>query len=229
LWTASCQVPGYEYEIIVIDNATPDDPIKLACAIHRGAYIDIHYSRITNKEKRCTNITQGINLAASMARGEYIVIVADSNVLLSFNLLEKINEIIDKDTLVLSTGPTNDVKISPDGKKSSEYGGIDYLKAAKINAKLLIEMGWAADPIKLKLIPGKHRFPPPHLARDCYIAAMPTDAFLSYGGYDESSTQWGPYHEYFLDAMAKHLDKERHLRGVRIIHQYHRVFKEQSI
>jgi hypothetical protein len=236
LWTAACQhwssaLKEKKYEIIIVDNATPGDEIK---QISKG--IDptmvfkegfVRYLRIANENKRCTNITQGINLAASVASGEYIVIVADSNVLLSFNLLSKIDKVIDKDTLVLSTGPKNDVKISPGGSKRSEYGPCEVQDAARTNDELLSQMGWPCDPLKLRLLNGKHRFPPPHMARDCYIAAMPRDAFISYGGYDESQSQWGPYHEFFLDAMAKYLPKEHHLKGIRIIHQYHRVLKEQ--
>jgi glycosyltransferase involved in cell wall biosynthesis len=225
LFTAVWQNHSETFEIIVIDNATPDESIKNHCQDLDG----VRYSRIANKHKHCTNITQGMNIAANQARGDYIVIVADSNVLLSFNLLEEIDKVIDKETLVLSTGPKNDVKISPGGSKNSEYGRIGPNKAAKINHVLLTEMGWPTDPLRLKLLSGKHRFPPPHLARDCYIAAMPREAFLLYGGYDESKTQWGPYHEYFLDGMASYLKKERHLTGVRIVHQYHRVLKERSI
>jgi hypothetical protein len=221
------------YQIVIIDNATPDDSIK---QISKGISPDmqfkegfVHYSRIMPGQKRCTNITQGMNLGALTAAGKYIVIVADSNVLLSFNLLNKIDEIIDEDTLVLSTGPRNDVKISPGGSKASEYGHVDHNEAASINSFLLQQMGWPDDPRKLKLLKGNYRFPPPHMARDCYIAAMSKDKFLSYGGYDESKTQWGPYHEFFLDNMARYLDKEVHLTDIRIVHQYHRVLKEKSI
>lgn len=229
LFTASCQkfsaTPYAKIEIIVIDNATPNDSIKNSCSGLRH----VRYSRIANKNKHCTNITQGMNIAASHARGEYIVIIADSNVLLSFNLLDEINKVIDKETLVLSTGPKNDVKISPGGSKNSEYKQIGPDRAAKINNELLDEMGWVNDPLNLKLLPGKHRFPPPHLARDCYIAAMPREAFIACGGYDESKTEWGNYHELFLDSMAGYLKKERHLTGVRIVHQYHRVLKEKTV
>jgi hypothetical protein len=166
-------------------------------------------------------------MATRAASADYIVIVADSNVLLSFNLLSKINSCIDPNTLVLSSGPKNDVKISPDGSKRSEYQQINYERAVSLNNTLLEKMGWPCDPLDLKLLPNHHRFPPPHMARDCYIAAMSRDAFISYGGYDESKTQWGPYHEYFLDAMAGYLKKEKHLTGVRIVHQFHRVLKEQ--
>lgn len=240
LFTAACQSYN-DYQIVVVDNATPNDSIKVA-ATGLDLETDKHgnqtmlfkdkfvfYMRIEEKNKRCTNITQGMNLAALAALGDYIVIVADSNVLLSFNLLEKIDALIDPDTLVLSTGPTNDVKISPGGSKASEYADVDYEQGVQINTKLLSDMGWPCDPLLLDLSKVRHRYPPPHMARDCYIAAMSKEAFMSYGGYDESATKWGPYHEFFLDGMAKYLKYEKHLRGIKIIHQYHRVIKENKI
>ena len=238
LFTAACQswsddLGKKPYEIIIADNNTPGDSIKTMSrgidptTIFKDGFV--RYLRIKEDQKRCTNITQGINLAALAATGDYIIIVADSNVLLSFNLIDKIDEMIDPDTLVLSTGPKNDVKISPGGTKNSEYADISYGQAAQINAKLLADMGWPNDPINLNLSKVKHRYPPPHMVRDCYIAAMSREKFLSYGGYDESQTTWGTYHEFFLDAMAGYLKHEKHLRGVRIIHQYHSVLKEKSI
>lgn len=228
MWTATQQTFPGPYEIFVVDNATPDDSIAQVYENYMAMIAvnpSFRYWYIEPEKKRCTNITQGINLAAQMAAGEYIVIVADSNVLLSFNLLDKIYNLIDPDTLVLSTGPTNDVKISPGGTKESEYAWVSPAEAAKINDRLLKKMGWPCDPLNLKLISGHHRYPPPHQVRDCYIAAMAKDKFTAYGGYDESNDQWGPYHEFFLDNMAAYLDKEKHLTDVKIVHQYHRVLK----
>lgn len=227
LWTAYCQ--DYDnFEIVVVDNATPGTAIggvyKCCPAKVKKR---INYVFIHPEQKRCRNITQGINLAARHAQGEYVVIVADSNVLLSFNLLESIEALIDEKSVVLSAG-CNDVKISPDGSYDAEYAKDSSDKIAEVNEKLLEDMGWPCDPIHLKLIAGKHRFPPPHLTYDCYIVALSKENYLQSGGYDEDQRGWGEYHQNFVKGLTGRL-QQRNLTGVKIVHQYHKVFKNDSI
>ena len=161
-----------------------------------------------------------------MAKGKYLVIVADPNVLLSFNLLRHIDH-IDENSVMLSD-ISGDLKISPTGTYQDEYANDNAAVMANINASILKEMGWPADPLKLKLIPGKHRMAPPHLAYDVYITALSRDNFLKFGGYDEGSKSWGIYHELFVRNLASKLRLE-FIKGVRVIHQYHRVYKDGSV
>lgn len=224
LWTAYCQ-DHYSYEVVIVDNATPDASIKSTYdCCPRKIKNRLNYVFISQKDKRCRNITQGINLAASAAKGKYIVIVADPNVLLSFNLLESIEALIDDKSVVLSSG-CNDVKISPGGFYDSEYARENPEKMAAQNEQLLKDMGWPCDPLNLRLIAGKHRFPQPHQHFDCYIVALSRKNYLKFGGYDESQRSWGEYHQVFVERLTKKLQR-RNLTGVRIVHQYHRVYKD---
>lgn len=225
IWTACCQ-DFNGYEVVVVDNATPNDLIFRMSEKAQCSLAKVRYFNIEPEQKRCKNITQGINLAVSKAVGKYVVIVADSNVLLSFNLLSSIDRLIDDDTVVLSSG-TNDVKISPDGNYDSEYWLGDPQKMAELNYKLLIKMGWPCDPINLDLSKVGYRFPPPHRGLDCYIVALAKSQFLQKGGYDESKVSWGEYHQEFVKRMLDG-SKLAALQGVRIVHQFHRVFKDDS-
>jgi len=227
LWTAFCQ--DYDnYEIVAVDNATPGATIENACRACPGKIRKrLNYIFIRPDQKRCRNITQGINMAAKAAKGKYLVIVADSNVLLSFNLLSSIEYLIDESALVLSSG-CNDIKISPDGQYDTEYAKLNAVTIEQTNEKILEEMGWPADPLHLKLVAGKHRFPAPHLNYDCYIVALSRENFLKFGGYNDEDRSWGEYHQAFVKKMIASL-QQRNLIGVRIIHQYHRVYKNDSI
>jgi glycosyltransferase involved in cell wall biosynthesis len=225
LWTACCQ-NFHPFEIIVVDNATPNDGIQKACEKVPCRLSKVRYFNIRSEEKKCRNISQGINLAAEKATGKYIVIVADSNTLLSFNLLESIGKLIDSNVVILSSG-MNDVKISPNGNYDSEYWSGDPSKISRLNEKLLLAMGWPCDPINLDLTKVGHRFPPPHKGWDCYIVCLPRQYFLRHGGYDEKDSSWGEYHQNFVSDIASKL-RPVNLKGVRIIHQFHRVFKDDS-
>lgn len=226
LWTACNQKTDRRYEIIVVDNATPNTTIYDAFKKSICKLLKARYFKIEPENKKCLNITQGINYAASVATGKYVVIVADSNVLLSFNLLSSIDNLIDPDSIVLSSGK-NDVKISPTGSYQAEYERNDSGDMAKANADLLDQMGWPDDPNSLNLLPGKHRWPTPHLHDDCYIVAMARAKFLELGGYNEDQATWGEYHQNFVKSASSKL-KRKELRDVRIIHQYHRVFKGEQ-
>ena len=226
IWTVCNQDYQGSFETIIVDNASPLDEIQMACC-GWPARIKIKYYRIKPEDKICTNISAGINLAAQKACGSYFVIVADPNVLLSFNLLTKISKVIKINSLVLSAGPGNDVKISPDGLQQTEYANLNRKQMEKENERLLKEMGWPCDPLKLKLLPNKHRWPPPHLSYDCYIAAMSKTNFYKYGQYPTKQNQWGRYHDLYLQKLASNLNEIR-LEDIRIVHQFHRVWKEKS-
>jgi glycosyltransferase involved in cell wall biosynthesis len=218
------------YEVLIVDNAHPNDDIRNLCMRSKdipemGGRVDLRYFRIQPQDKKCKNIAQGINLAARNARGKYFVIVADPNVLLSFNLLKTIDG-IDQKTVMLSD-ISGDLKISPTGAVIDEYSDGDPARMAEINDSLLKEMGWSDDPLKLKLIPGKHRMAPPHLTYDCYIVAVSRDNFLISGGYYETDTSWGRYHEFFVHRLKDFLNVE-FIKGIKVIHQYHRVLKDDS-
>ncbi len=214
------------FETIIIDNGTPSQEIYTACC-DMPKKINIRLNRIEPENKTCTNISTGINIAAQGATGSYLIIVADPNVLLSYNLLSSIDKIIKHDSLILSAGPTNDVKISPNGLQQTEYAKMDRNQMSAQNEILLKEMGWPCDPLRLKLLSGKHRFPPPHLGYDCNIAPLSRMNFYKYGQYPTSETNWGIYHDKYLQKLALNL-KEQRLQNVRIVHQFHRVFKEDS-
>jgi glycosyltransferase involved in cell wall biosynthesis len=224
LWTVNNQDYDGPYETIIVDNASPE-PLVNVCAHMMSYKINLQYYRIQPEDKKCTNISQGINLAASKAKGRFFVIVADPNVLLSHNLLSSISKAIKYDNVVLSAGPDNDVKISPDGRQQTEYRRLPTEIMQEKCAALLKEMGWYCDPIELKLLPGKHRWPPPHLRYDCYIVALSRMNFFKFGGYPTHETSWGRYHDIYTEKLSKNL-KEVRLKGIRIVHQYHPVFKE---
>lgn len=227
LWTAYCQ-DFDDFEIVIVDNATPGAQIKSVYErTPRKIRRMINYIYLPQKEKRCRNINQGINIAAQKAAGKYLVIVADPNVMLSFNLLDSIDELIDDGSVVLSAG-CNDIKISPYGSHESEYGTKNPEEVANANDVMLDLMGWPCDPLHLKLIPGKHRYPPPHQTYDCYIVALSKNNYLKSGGMDEGIRSWGEYHQKFVKGLTKWL-KPKHLHGVKIIHQFHRVYKDDPI
>ena len=214
------------FEIIIVDNGTPNKKIQDICLMSRRKEPRVEYFRIEPEEKKCKNITQGINLAAQKAKGKYLVIVADPNVLLSFNLLRQLDE-IDLNTVMLSSG-LSDVKISPDGTYEVEYAKGVPGEMAEINESLLKEMGWPCDPASLNLLPGKHRFPPPHFTYDVYIVALSRKGFLELGGFDENVESWGEYHQKFVKGLTEKFS-EKQIANVRIVHQYHRVLKNDSI
>jgi glycosyltransferase involved in cell wall biosynthesis len=226
LWTA-CNQDFEGYEIVIVDNATEDDSIFNVYQDSINKLSKIRYFAIGPKQKQCTNITQGINIAAQKAVGRFIVIVADPNILLSFNLLSQISKLIDDKFIILSSG-MNDVKISPKGTPPSEWHQGKPEEMAQENEKILIEMGWPDDPLNLKLIKGKYRWPPPHRDYDCYVAALSRKYFLNIGGYPMDQTTYGTYHAVFLSNLATKL-KPKKLTDVRIIHQYHRSWYKQTL
>ncbi len=216
--------PIDDYEIVVVDNATPGNEIMQACLSVGSwmAFPNIIYARIGAGQKQCRNITQGINIAARGAQGERFVIVADSNVLLSSNLLKEIDKSDDKQIVISGAG--TDIKISPDGNYSTEYAPKDHNQIAKENDLLLKAMGWPDDPLDLKLIEGKYREPDPHNAFDVYIVTMHRSQFVS---YDKNLSSWGPYHTNYVWSLCMKYGHRR-LQNIRIIHQYHRVWKNEE-
>lgn len=220
LWTLSKQTCPVPFEVLIADNASPGPAIAQVCADARVGYLPI-----SPADKKGTNISQGINLAARAAKGDWLAIIADTNVLLSFNLLSAIASARKPGRLILSRGGLTDVKISPLGTRQSEYARLSPKEMARENDALLVELGWPCDPLRLRLQHGKHRFPPPHAGYDCYLAALERSAFLASGGYQEGGG-WGTYHQSFLQSLASRME-EHLLSGVRIVHQYHRVYKEE--
>jgi glycosyltransferase involved in cell wall biosynthesis len=222
LWTALRQdYPNYE--VIIVDNAHPNKDIYNLCKSTEDS-VTLRYFRIEPEFKKCKNIAQGINLAAEKANGEYLVIVADPNNMISFNLLKTMDG-INNNTVMLSD-ISGDLRLSPTGIYDDEYSNSEPPEImAQINEQILKEMGWPADPLLLELIPGKHRMAPPHLAHDCVVVALSKENYLKFGGYDESAISWGIYHELFVRRLAEALDVE-FLKGIRVIHQYHRVLKD---
>lgn len=220
LYTACMQDYQGKYEVVVVDNVSPTTEIKHACS--RSSDI-VKYYRIKEEDKKCTNITQGINLAADISTGEYIVIIPDPNVLLSFNLLSEIDKVCLKRWKIIISGLSTDIKISQNATLAEEYEKKGENEMAKINSALLLEMGWPNDPMKLKLIDGKHRHPPAHRGFEVYMVAM-HETHFSEGPYNENLTAWGPYHEDFVKAKCRRYAPER-LKNIRLIHQLHRVWK----
>ena len=224
LWTVSNQDYKGSFETIIVDNASTISVLP-ACT-GWPSWINIRHYKIKPENKKCTNISQGINIAASKAKGRFIIIVADPNVIISHNLLSSIAKCINDKNVVLSAGPDNDVKISPDGRQRTEYKIMPKEFMEFECDTLLKSMGWYCDPLQLKLLPGKHRWPPPHLGYDCYIVALSKTNFLKFGKYPTEQTIWGRYHDIYTKMLATELEEVR-LKGIRIIHQYHPVFKEQ--
>lgn len=226
LYTACRQEIDDKYEIIVVDNATPTTEIYDACK-RASCYLSrIKYYNIQPDQKKCKNITQGINFAAVMSKGEYIVIVADSNVLLSFNLLSEIDKIDGKQWKIIISGQGTDIKISPNGNGSTEYSRLSQKEMMNVNANILEKMGWPDDPYSLRLIEGKYRYPPPHNNFDIYIAAMHREVFLKQP-YNENLKSWGDYHANFIQNKCREYASIR-LTDVKIIHQFHRVWKNED-
>lgn len=201
LWTA-CRQRGVEpYEIIVIDNATDGEEVRSTAASFYNfdsANSDIKYARI-NYPRCPNNISQAINIAAEKAQGQYIVILSDSNLLISFNVLMKITLAINKNTLVLSSGPDNDIQLLTD----------------KIE-----KLGFPCDPYDMDLPDESFKNLPSHMMRGAFISAIHTESFIMYGGYDETSTEDDMYHESFMNGMASFMRYECHLTDVRAIRQY---------
>jgi len=222
LFTARMQDYQGKYEVIVVDNASPTDEIKYICS----KFSDItKYYRIKEEDKKATNITQGINLAANISTGEYVVIIPDPNVLLSFNLLSEIDKVPLKEWKIIISGLKTDIKISQYATLAEEYEKRNENEMAEINSRLLLEMGWPDDPMKLKLINGRHRFPPAHIGFEVYMVAMHRVHFFK-EPYNENLIEWGTYHENFVTTKCRQYAWER-LRSVRLIHQLHRVWKNE--
>ena len=225
LYTACNQNYRGSYEIVVVDNASPTDEIVKTC--HRvNCSNRIKYYAISKEDKKCRNITQGINLAAQKAKGQHLVIVADSNVLLSFNLLSEINKDETKHWRINISGKGTDIKISPNGKIEKEYERRDPQEITHECSEILTKMGWPNDPMYLDLIDGKHRFPPPHNEFDVYITSMDKAIFVE-GPYNENMTNWGDYHSNFVKHKCRKYGFRR-LHNIRIIHQWHRVWKNDE-
>jgi hypothetical protein len=219
----ACSQGRDDYEVIIVDNATPGNDIMQAC-LNVGAWQEFDqlvYQRIVRTQKRCTNIAQGINAASRSASGEHLVIVADPNVLLSFNLLDRINSLMAGKVLISGAG--TDIKISPSGCHNSEYCREHPGRMATANSRLLNAMGWPDDPTDLELIPGTWRAPDPHNQFDVYVAAVPKNYFETL----EETGGWGQYWANWLQSICLRRGFRR-LDGVRIIHQYHRVWKAEE-
>jgi glycosyltransferase involved in cell wall biosynthesis len=224
LYTVCNQDYQGNYEIIVVDNNSPTDEIYNICMKYNCRLSKIRYFSISKEKKKCRNIAQGINKAAEMSAGEYLVIVADSNVLLSFNLLSEIDKDELKDHRINISGKGTDIKISPNGKFEKEYESRPQHEIAIECSDILDDMGWPNDPMNLKLIDGKHRYPPPHNNFDVYIVGMNKVLFFE-GPYNENAVSWGDYHSDFVKAKCKRYGHRR-IENIRIIHQWHRVWKD---
>jgi hypothetical protein len=219
----ACSQDFDDYEVVVVDNATPNNDIMLSCDTARSwlGIDNLTYIRLSKAAKRCKNIAQGINIAAVRARGERFVVVADSNVLLSDNLLSEIDKHNGREVVISGAG--TDIKISPDGNINTEYAAGDPTMIELENARLLKTMGWPDDPLKLKLIPDTYRVPDPHNQFDVYVISLHRSQFSE---YDEAFTHWGPYHAHYVKNKCMEYGHRR-LKNVRIIHQYHRVWKDE--
>ena len=222
LFTAMNQDFKGKYEVIVVDNGTPNSGIFDAC--YNYSYVadnqSLCYMRIDPSEKKATNPTQGVNMGAREGVGEYLVVVADSNVLLSYNLLSEIDRIIKPN--IFFTSSKCDVKISPEGTKESEY--VELENKWEINCKLLRRLGWPKDPRLFNLDLVRHRYPPPHNKYDVYVFGMNRIKWIADGGYDETDNKWGLFHENTLMKFCRKYEWKI-LTNTRIVHQYHGLHK----
>lgn len=219
LLTAMNQDCHDKYEVVIVDNGTPNSSIFDACYNFSGDGNGLlGYMRIDPSEKKTKNITQGINTGARAAIGDYLVIISDSNVLLSYNLLSKIDEVIDENMIVTSTGC--DIKLSPEGTHKSEYSNEE--NKAIINRQILSVLGWPKDPMAFSLDLVSHRYPWQHGDYDVYMVAMDRKLFLQEGGYLELDGKWGKYHYFFVKKLCTKYVCKR-LYDIRIIHQYHGI------
>lgn len=218
--TAAAQNIDAPFEIVVFVNEDPTELIRVE--IGHGDAVNISNAP-ANFPRVSRNLSHGIHQAALASKGRWLVFVFDSNVLLSFNILREVDKLVRPGVIVTSAGNHTDVKISPLGTHASEYAANDPCGMDEINENLLEEMGWPIDPGKMTLIPGKHRFPPPHLAYDVYLVAMAREDYFEAGGYPTVIDNAGDWHEQWVRRMCG-LYRERRLEGCRIIHQYHRVW-----
>lgn len=221
LLAAMSQNCNFKYEVIVVDNGTPDSGIFDAC--YNFTVPDnrsLGYMRIDPSEKKTFNTTQGTNMGAQAAVGEIIVVLADPNVLLSYNFLSEVDNLMNYGIIVTSSNC--DVKLSPKGTKDSEYEDIEGKE--DINSEFLSKLGWPKDPMDFNLDLVPHRYPPPHQNHDVYVFAMSRELFLKDGGYDESETGWGLYHTNLVKKFC-HQYTWIKLRNVRVVHQYHGLTK----
>jgi hypothetical protein len=182
------------------------------------------FMRIPSAHKQCKNSAQGINMAAVMANGEFLVIIPDPNVLLSYNVLHAILQQKGNRHTIIS-GKGTDIKISPHGMTKEEYAEDSAHQMALENSRLLQQMGWPKDPAELTLIPGTWRRPGPHNGFDVYLAAVHHNVFEP---YDETINAWGTYHNDWVRRMTERSGKYCRLKDVTIIHQFHRVWKNEA-
>jgi len=220
--TAAAQHTDKKFEIVVFVNEEPTELIRVVIP-RAGERVTVESKPAGTGARVSRNLSYGIHMAALASKGSCLVFVFDPNVLLSFNILQEIDKLIRPGVIVTSAGNDTDVKISPLGTHASEYEAGDPDQMASVNERLLAEMGWPADPGRLELIPGKHRFPPPHLAHDEYLVAMARQDYFEAGGYPTVIDAAGAWHEEWVRRMCG-LYRERRLEGCRIIHQYHRVW-----
>ena len=107
-----------------------------------------------------------------------------------------------------------------------EYKKLSKHEIATENEYLLKDMGWPDDPLNLNLINGKYRYPPPHNLYDVYVVGMNTTIFFE-GPYNENIRKWGTYHSDFVKYKCNRYGFRR-LDNIRVIHQYHRVWKDEE-
>jgi len=208
------------FELIVADNGSKrDDNLKAAEDIASDKIV-VKTIKIPKEERKTTNITQGINLAAQQATGEYIIIIADSTVIVSYNMMSEIDKVARPGSIVLSS--KCDVKVSFGGRSDEEYIYESDAKGFDDTMLILNGMGFDKnkDPFYLKLIPGFYRFPWQHETYDVYMICLIRNQFP---GYDENITERA-YHRLLVAALANRL-KPVLLQGkIRIVHLLHKSY-----
>jgi hypothetical protein len=213
-------------EVIIVDNGTPDKSVLNLCEkylpeLSCGGSL----MTIDPEHKDSYNSAKGLNIATDRASGEYIALLADSNVLLSDNLTEDIRALIGPWSLV--TSYTREYRTSPEGTYQSEYSCDDKDEADRQCKTILDSIGWPCDIGEVDLDNKYIRDPAKQLGIDSYLIALKRDFFIDSGGYSEQRRYWGRW------SVDKNLQLAQRLKVVplqssRIIHQFHHMTKDNK-
>ncbi len=213
-------------QFILVDNGTPGNSInELYDKYLPGLDCNSSFFRIDPKTKTSYNGAYGLNFGSKKASGEYVILLTDSNVIFSDNLVEEVGQLAGHWTLV--TSYTREYRTSPDGTYKSEYSCKDEGEANQQCKTILESMGWPCDVGKVDLNNKYIRDPTSQLGIDSYLIALKRSVFLESGGYSEEDIYWGRWSVNKNLELASHL-RVQPLKDSRIVHQFHHMTEDNK-
>ena len=188
-----CQRPPFEYEIVVVDDGSPDIDTESICC----RYDEVRYYRI-NRRPVYRNPAKARNMAYDAAKGDVLILQSD-DVLHQANAIEKLVELLQEGSFVIST--VFNVDWNDTSKKIGTHGGRWFQYTGPV-----IDKAYSPNPLRPLF----------------FLGSVFKKDVLSVGGCDEDFTEPGREDVWFGECLMNgaHL-KPLYTREVVGLHLHH--------